>query len=172
MEKCNTEELYHLHRKRLLSLINTKVEDSQKAEDLLHDSFIKLQTCCETDCECERPKSYLFKLVLNTVYDYFKKRKKYRSIQDGSSTQPYVLENEIEESHCDLIECINGFLAETSLENRIAYEQVDLHQQAQVKVAAALNIPLPTLKSRVQRTRKHLKKRIAECCPDYQEHCI
>ena len=171
MEKCNTEELYHLHRSRLLSLIQSKVEDSQKAEDLLHDSFIKLQSCCDADCECERPKSYLFRLVLNAVFDYFKKRKKDRIPHPGSAVS-YVVDTEKVAPPCDLMQCINEFLAETSLENRIAFEQVDLNQQPQVQVAEALNIPLPTLKSRVQRTRKYLKGRIEECCPDYQTKCI
>ncbi len=172
MEKCNTEDLYHLHRERLLSLIKSKVEDSQKAEDLLHDSFMKLQTCCDAGCECERPKSYLFRLVLNTVFDYFKKRKKDQSRQHEFATINTLIEDEKVERQCDLLQCINQFLADTSLENRIAFEQVDLHQQPQVKVARALNIPLPTLKSRVQRTRKYLKKRIEDCCPDYHEKCI
>ena len=171
MEKCNTELLYRVHRERLLNLIQAKVEDSQKAEDLLHDSFVKLQQCCDKDCECERPKSFLFKVVMNTVFDYFKKRKKRRTRIPSSIIERDDIQMENEPS-CDLLECIQTLLSEISLENRIAFEQVDLHQQSQVKVAEALNIPLPTLKSRVQRTRKYLKNRIEACCPDYKSKCI
>ncbi len=172
MKTCVTENLYNLHRERLLNLIQSKVEDVQKAEDLLHDSFIKLQTCCESGCECERPKSYLFRLVLNTVFDYFKKRKKHRSTNLLFSTMVQDSAPTNHQDNCDLILCVNSFLNETTLDNRIAYEQVDLLQQSQVDVAKALNIPLPTLKSRVQRTRKFLKGRIEDCCQSNHARCI
>ena len=173
MEKCNTEELYLLHRQRLLSLIQSKVEDSQKAEDLLHDSFIKLQTCCEQGCECEKPKSYLFRTALNIVFDYIKRRKK-KAVdlksdltEHGGKSSPTK-----ETTTCDILSCINGFLDETSEENRTAFQQVDLLQIPQVQVAEELGVPLPTLKSRVQRTRKFLSQRLMDCCPDYQSKCL
>jgi len=173
MEKCNTEELYLLHRQRLLSLIQSKVEDSQKAEDLLHDSFVKLETCCANGCECEKPRSYLFRTALNIVFDYIKRRKKKATnlTVDMNSYESQLNTNESTES-CDLISCINGFLQETSQENRKAFEMVDLLQIPQVIVAEEQGIPLPTLKSRVQRTRKFLSQRLETCCPDYQKKCL
>jgi len=171
METCNTEELYLLHRERLLSLIQAKVDDAQKAEDLLHDSFLKLQTCCNNDCECEKPKSYLFRMALNTVFDFFKKRKKEAN---STGTLDYIENDESNldtSAFCDLVECIHQFLRETSPENQIAFSRVDLQNISQVTVAAELNIPLPTLKSRVQRTRKFLNQKISTCCPNFKENC-
>ncbi len=173
MKQCNTEELYGQYRERLLSLIKSKVHDSQEAEDLLHDSFVKLQTCCDNNCECASPKSYLFRSVLNTVFDFFKKKKKEKlSFEEIMASKKWndPIESNCD-AECDLISCLNGFLKETSEENRIAYEMVDLNQNAQVQVADELGIPLPTLKSRVQRTRKFLKEKLATCCPDYLENC-
>ncbi len=106
--------------------------------------------------------------VLGMIYT----RKIDRSFQVKTSVSNIVEETEMQESQCDPIQCITRFLKETSLENKIAFEQVDLLQQPQVKVAKALNIPLSTLKSRVQRTRKYLRLRIEECCPDYREKCV
>lgn len=171
MEKCNTEEMYHLYRERLLSLIQAKVEDTQKAEDLLHDSFIKLENCCDQDCECNQPRSYLFRLALNVVFDYFKKRKKDRLTKIEFTRQIDSSNKDQSEASCDILKCINQFLTETSAENRIAYEQVDLLQKSQIEVAKSLKIPLPTLKSRVQRTRKYLKAKIENCCPDNKTKC-
>lgn len=169
---CNTEELYRLHRKRLLLLIQSKVDDAQKAEDLLHDSFEKLEQCCRSGCECERPKSYLFRMTLNLITDFFRSsRKRFTPIDHlqikGKSVVPF--ENE---SSCDLFKCIDRFLEDFSPENREAYLKVDVQQMPQIKVAQELGIPISTLKSRVQRTRKHLRKRIEDCCPDFKEKCI
>jgi len=173
MKKCNTEELYLLHRQRLLSLIQSKVEDSQKAEDLLHDSFIKLETCCANGCECEKPRSYLFRTALNIVFDYIKRRKK-SSIDSNINLSEVEKEVSIVKKNetCDLISCLSHFLQETSEENRTAFTQVDFMQIPQVQVAEDLGIPLPTLKSRVQRTRKYLKIKLEDCCPDYKNNCL
>lgn len=172
MEKCNTEELYLLHRQRLLSLIQSKVEDAQKAEDLLHDSFVKLETCCTNGCECEKPRSYLFRTALNIVFDYIKRRKK-QSIRFSNDPITAIQKTKDQNvDYCDIIPCITSLLDETSEENREAFKQVDLFQIPQVQVAKEMGIPLPTLKSRVQRTRKYLSTRLTECCPEYQENCL
>ena len=107
------------------------------------------------------------------IFDFFKKKKKSNLRFDS-----YVDVNNIKNAanngnskECDLLSCILGFLEETSAENRLAFEEVDLHQKPQVQVANEIGIPLPTLKSRVQRTRKFLKGKLETCCPDYSEKC-
>ena len=171
-DRCNTEELYVLHRQRLLSLIKSKVEDSQKAEDLLHDSFVKIETCCNNECECAQPRSYLFRTALNIVFDYIRNRKKKGVVPSSAIESIGTNEKSVTSGKCDLLSCINSFLQETSIENRIAFERVDMLQIPQVQVAKELDIPLPTLKSRVQRTRKFLKNKLNTCCPDSQTTCI
>lgn len=174
MQECNTEELYRLHRNRLLSLIQSKVSDAQQAEDLLHDSFEKLENCCSNGCQCERPKSYLFRMALNVVFDFFKSSKKQRTklkeIPKRSEEENPAFSKD--DTSCDLIKCLDKFLDESSPENKEAFMLVDVQQIPQVEVAETLGIPLSTLKSRVQRTRKYLKNRLQSCCPDTQNHCI
>ena len=175
MKACNTEELYTSNRQRLLSLIQSKVHDSQKAEDLLHDSFEKIDTCCAEGCVCESPRSYLFRTALNTVMDFFKKRKKenitetnLELISDEITKEPRLLHDE----KCDLIDCINDLLKDMSEENRQAFTMVDIEQRSQVEVAEELGLSISTLKSRVQRTRKVLKQKLENCCPDFRKNCI
>ena len=129
MKECNTKELYILHRQRLLSLIQSKVHDSQKAEDLLHDSFEKIETCCESGCVCEQPRSYLFRTALNTVMDFFKLRKK----ENIAETDLELISNGVTDEFqsigsekCNLMTCINAFLKEMSAENRQAFTMVDV----------------------------------------------
>ena len=175
MKECNTEELYISNRQRLLSLIQSKVQDSQKAEDLLHDSFEKIDTCCANGCVCESPRSYLFRTALNTVMDFFKKRKKENNteanlelISEGFSEEPQLNESE----KCNLIDCVNELLEDMSEENRQAFTMVDIQQRPQVEVAEELGLSISTLKSRVQRTRKVLKHKLENCCPDFRKNCI
>lgn len=174
MKECNTEELYASNRQRLLNLIQSKVHDSQKAEDLLHDSFEKMYTCCD-GCVCESPRSYLFRTAINTVMDFFKLRKKEKNtesnlefISDEKAAEPPLLDSE----KCDLITCINDLLKDMSEENRQAFTLVDIQQRPQVEVAEELGLSISTLKSRVQRTRKVLKQKLENCCPEFRQNCI
>lgn len=175
MKACNTEELYTSNRQRLLSLIQSKVHDSQKAEDLLHDSFEKIDTCCANGCVCESPRSYLFRTALNTVIDFFKKKKKENNtevnlelISEDLTQEPQLNESE----KCNLIDCVNNLLKDMSEENRQAFTMVDLQQRPQVEVAEELGLSISTLKSRVQRTRKILRQKLENCCPDFKKNCI
>ena len=152
-------------------MIQSKVQDSQKAEDLLHDSFEKIDTCCEKGCVCESPRSYLFRTVLNTVVDFFKKRKKENNIElisDEITEEPRLLDDE----KCDLMDCVNYLLKDMSEKNRQAFTMVDIEQRSQVEVAEELRLSISTLKSRVQRTRKVLKQKLENCCPDFRKNCI
>lgn len=174
MKECNTEELYTSNHQRLLSLIQSKVHDNQKAEDLLHDSFEKMHACCE-GCVCESPRSYLFRTALNTVMDFFKKRKKENNtkanlklISDDLTEEPQLNEGE----KCNLIKCVNEMLKDMSEENRQAFTMVDIQQRPQVEVAKELGLSISTLKSRVQRTRKVLRQKLENCCPDFKKKCI
>lgn len=172
MKACISEDLYKLHKDRLLALIQSKVQDTQQAEDLLHDSFERLESCCAEGCECERPKSYLFRIAMNRVMDFFKARKKEAALHSEFSMEASAITPSNDTSkECDLLECINNSLAKMSLENRIAYTLVDIEQRSQVEVAKSLNIPLSTLKSRVQRTRKALREEFEECCPNLEVNC-
>ena len=174
MEKCNSKELYEQHRNRLLSLIQSKVQDSQNAEDILHDSFVKLETCCQNECECEQPKSYLFKIAMNTVMDFFKRNKKKKSIENSIEPNSSNTSDKREDNSmaCDLYECIYQNLNRMTPENREAYILVDIEEIPQKEVAERMGIPFSTLKSRVQRTRKALKKEIEHCCQNPQIDCI
>lgn len=170
MKACNTEELYTAHRSRLLYLIESKVQDAQQAEDLLHDSFEKLENCCAKGCVCNRPKSYLFRMVMNAVADFFNKRKKNRNTQSILTLVESKDPNPSTKS-CELLSCLTPLLEELSEANRQAFTLVDIQQQSQVEVAKNLGISLSTLKSRVQRTRKILRHKLEVCCPDFRTTC-
>ena len=170
MDKCNPDELYRQHSIQLLNLIQSKVKEHQDAEDILHDSFLKVQTCCTNNCQCEYPKAYLYKIAMNGVADFYKKRKVV-ALHDSSYKSSTVPNNSTSHS-CDLYEWINTTLDTLSPANKEAYTLVDIENRPQTEVAKLLGIPISTLKSRVQRTRSILKSQLIACCPDYREVCI
>ena len=163
---CDTGLLYSEQRERLLSLINSHIRDKAESDDILHDTFVKFEECCQKGCECDYPKAYLFRMALNTVSDFFKKRKKERKLEECTDQPTEVLE-EYSEFPCDIYHCIYKFLNALSPSNREAFIQSDIENVPQKQIAESLNIPISTLKSRVQRTRTYLKMEFEACLKKY-----
>lgn len=159
---CNTESAYQQYRQRLLDFINARVRNQDQSEDLLQETFLQFEECCQSGKTCGYPKSYLFKMALNTIADFFKKQKKQTATTEAIQ-QLAVARESAEAFPCDVYHCTYQFLAKLSPENQAAFIQSDIEQIPQKQIAETLNIPVSTLKSRVQRTRAFLKQEFEKC---------
>lgn len=159
---CDTKILYEEYKDKLTNLVNSRIGDNESAKDIVHDTFEKFEVCCQTSCNCEYPKAYLFKMALNTIADFHKKNKKQKNVE---------LKSEIEQQNeeiklnfpCNVYKCVYKYLSKLSPANREAYIKSDIKNIPQNIIAKDLGIPFSTLKSRIQRTRKHLKKEFEKC---------
>ena len=157
-----TEALYRNYRERLFGLVASRIRDRELAEDIVHDAFEKYERCSQTGCHCEHPRSYLFKMALNATSDHFKKEQR-RQAAEQSIEYGGEPESRLEDFPCDVYECIDRFLSEVSPANREAYLKADVYNIPQQELARQLQIPVSTLKSRVQRTRAFLRHQIEHC---------
>ena len=157
---CSTKELYPRYRRQLLDLINSRVKDQELAEDILHDSFEKIEKYCQKGASCDYPKSFIFRTVINTISDHYRQQKSCSILSVDELS--WIFENSAEQSF-DVYACVSEFLKNTSTHNREAFMLVDMQQIPQTEAAQKLQIPLSTLKSRVQRTRKFLKEEFISC---------
>jgi len=160
---CNTESHYIQQRQNLLSFINSRVQNIDHSEDILQDTFVQFETCCQRGCTCDHPKSYLFKMALNAISDFFKKEKKEKKINEQLAFLQSIKTEAYTELPCDVYKCTHQFLSTLSEENRSAFIKSDIEKIPQNQIAAELNIPISTLKSRVQRTRQFLKQKFISC---------
>ncbi len=162
-QNSNTRELYICLREKLLTWINSRVQDPSVAEDLLHDTFERIEKYCQGGGTCAYPKSYVFQSVINRVRDHLKTDYPNISLEEACIPSPPIALADIEPSNKPNLEY---FLAGLSPENRQAFLWVDYYKIPQTQVAQCLGIPLSTLKSRVQRTRRLLQKKFRA----YLEH--
>jgi RNA polymerase sigma-70 factor (ECF subfamily) len=159
---CNTETAYKKNKERLLSLIQSRIQNEEESKDVLQETFLQFEECCQKGCQCDYPKSYLFKIALNTIADFFKRKKKQKEMKQ-SINKPIDFFEEYVEFPCDVYECTYQFLSKLSVENQTAFIKSDIENIPQKKIAQELGIPISTLKSRVQRTRNYLKNEFEEC---------
>ncbi|MEM8897817.1 MAG: sigma-70 family RNA polymerase sigma factor [Bacteroidota bacterium] len=158
---CDTELLYLSYKEPLLGLLESKLADPAVAEDILHDAFEKFDACRRAGKSCQHPKAYLFRIALNALSDYYRKQEKQKR-----AISPYCINEEfssMESTHCDLNLCLHGFLQNLAPENKEALIEVYFHDTPQHELAQKLNIPVSTLKSRVQRSKRYLLRAFQNC---------
>jgi RNA polymerase sigma-70 factor (ECF subfamily) len=156
-QHCDIQTLYTGFSTKLRSYILHKVNDKHLAEDILHDTFIKIETCCKQDRSCDSPKSYLFQVADNTIADHYRKAKKNVTIPKDDNN---VDENFNEE----LLHCLTPFLKQLPVKYLEALVLADIQQKKQQEVADLLNISLSGAKSRIQRAREKLKEIFVKSC--------
>lgn len=85
-DKC--EIIYNEYRKRMIATANSVLQNEQDAEDVLHDTFIKIARNMKAidDPYSDKTLSYLLKAVKNTAKDFLKKKENRKEV----AAQDYV----------------------------------------------------------------------------------
>jgi RNA polymerase sigma-70 factor (ECF subfamily) len=113
--------------------------------------------------ESDRLAAWLFTTARNTVID-----RRRRSQRDSTVAESAAATDVAAEASSDMaqecVACVLPLLAMLSAEDRAALEQVELVGQSQAELAASLDIPVSTMKSRVQRARQRLREHFERCC--------
>lgn len=153
-----TQEVWNSYHKDLQQFIISKVKDKAIADDLLQDSFLKIHTKLNTLKDITKIKSWIFTIARNSVLDYFKTANK--TIE--------VAEIEIEtqdkpQEHTEQ-DCLHGILKELPKKYRDPLFLSDVKGLKQAEIAKQLNLPLPTVKSQIQRGRKQIAQGFVSCC--------
>ena len=156
MTTCEPNELYLQFSDKLESYIRSKVQDEDLAKDILHDTFIKVIDCCKQDRKCEHPKSYVFQMANNLIYDYYRNQKKEIPVIDNDV--------DVETLNDEMITCLHPMLEQLPEKYKEAVRLADVEHLPQQQVAEKLGISISGAKSRIQRGREKLKQLILSVC--------
>lgn len=76
-DKPKFEIIYHTYRKRMLLMAESVLHNRQDAEDVVHETFIKIARNMKSidEPESERTLSYVLKAVKNTAINFHNKNK-------------------------------------------------------------------------------------------------
>jgi len=149
--------------KELKAYIQNKTRNAADTDDILQDVFIKIIQNFDKVAQSGNMRNYLYGIVRNAVFDYFRKRK----LTTGTSELEEVFSGEEINSLNETIAecCIKPFINKLPEHYREALLIVELQEISQKELAEKLNITYSTAKSRVQRGKAKLKELIIECCP-------
>jgi RNA polymerase sigma-70 factor (ECF subfamily) len=159
----SVEMVWSAFNSRLERFIRSRVSDSQAADDLLQDVYIRIHTRVDTLRDEERLQSWVYQVARNVVNDYYRQLKPLDEITDAVPAQDADdgATDDITERLAQSVRCMIEVLPD---EYREALILTELEGLTQKELADRLGISLSGAKSRVQRGRKMLRELLLQCC--------
>jgi len=154
-------QVWSAYNQDITRFIFSKVKNEQVTNDLVQETFIKAHTKLDSLKDQAKVKSWLFSIARNTTMDYFKKSSKTVSLKEFD-----IVDEFWEEEKHSPKDCLPGIIKHLPQKYRDPLFLSDIKGLKQADVAKQLHIPLPTIKSQIQRARKLIAKGYMDCC-DY-----
>jgi RNA polymerase sigma-70 factor (ECF subfamily) len=133
------------------------------ADDIVQSVMVKLLER-RGDIGTDSVRAWLFAVTRNAVAEYYRRRRPMADLDAFAD----LLENEasdpVDRTIGALSDCLQPMLGALPPADADLLRRVDLDGEPQVTLAAALGVPLSTLKSRVQRARTKLRATFDTCC--------
>lgn len=159
----DVSDAWRRFKDRLHAFALRRVRSASEADDVVQDALVRLLQHRD-QIESDRLAAWLFTTARNAIVDRHRKSGRNPEAAGECPAMPTVAaEIPNEESH-ELTACVQPLLAMLSADDRAVLEQVELGEQSQVELAATLDVPASTVKSRVQRARQRLREHFERCC--------
>jgi len=152
-----TKAIWDAYAEDVRRFIFSKAKNAMVTEDILQDTFIKVHTKLHTLKDRDKLKSWLFSVARYTLMDYFKTSKQAILVENVD------LESEPIEIHTEQ-DCLRGIVKSLPKKYRDPLFLSDIKGLKQQAVADQLHLPLPTVKSQIQRARQQIAQGFMDCC--------
>lgn len=165
-EMTDTKIIWKAYSEDLRRFVLSKTKDETITDDLLQEIFIKIHTNIEKVRDLRKLKSWLFTVAHNTVMDYFRTAKNgLANIEDPEQTETLVADGKPADfyEHTEH-DCLYGIIKNLDKKYRVPLFMADIKGCKQQEIADRLGLPLPTVKSQIQRARKMIAQGFMDCC--------
>lgn len=142
--------------KQLVAFVSQKVKDRSTAEDIVQDVFVKVHTKLDQLREAEKVSSWIYQVTRNAVTDYFRGTARQLAPVNIDWDSNYNAFNDC------VAQCLKMLITTLPEKYRVPLELTELQNKGQYEVAEQLNLTYSAARSRVQRARKLLKKKMDE----------
>ena len=156
------EELYRQLHDALLRYVGRHIDSDETAEDVTHDSFLKLLTALRDGDTVRNPGSYVFRTARHRIIDYYRTRR---------AKEPYTeISDDLDERRRDevgrieIASWMRGMITTLPEPYRTTLSLTDIDRLPYDTVAQRLELTLSGVKSRVRRARAMIRERLLACC--------
>ncbi len=154
------EQLYKTLRKPLLAFIERAIHDKFRAEDILHDVFVRAQEHLSEVQDATRIESWMYQIARNLIADEYRHRKPESPLNEELDMAEQDENTPIEQ----LLPSVRAFVEKIPEPYKTAIILADLEKLPQQEIAQRMKLSCSGAKSRIQRARKMLKALYLECC--------
>jgi RNA polymerase sigma-70 factor (ECF subfamily) len=146
----------------LRGYLRHRLGNPHDADELLQEVFLKALRQGSQFCAVDNARAWLFQVARNALAD---KLRLSRELVQLPADDEFAAPSADEPSPVqDLSQCLPRVLSELSAADRLAITLCDIEGKSQQDLADQLGISLPGAKSRIQRARERLQKRLVEAC--------
>ena len=159
-------EIHDQFYERIKKFILASVRDESVADDLVQDTFIRIQENLDSVKDPSKVSSWIFRIAYNLCQDHFRSRKKsssHEEIHDGLvNLQETPLHKKVEQS--EMSQCVQDKLNLLPESLRSVLIFADVMEFSHQEIANILGLSVENVKVRVHRARKKFKKILEEKC--------
>jgi len=146
-------------RTGLRRFVARRVSDDAVADDLLQEIFLRFEEQQHTLRSPRAVTGWLYRIASNLIVDHYRERSRFRALPE-ELPQPSEEKNLVGE----MAACMLPLVAELPEIYRQAVQLSELDGLGHKEIAQRLGLSISGVKSRVQRGRGMLLKRIEQCC--------
>ena len=155
-----TEAIWSNFGNKLLGFIKARVSNTENAEDILQDVFVKIHQKSEQLKDETKLASWIYQITRNAIIDFYRKKK-----IPLSEIEAVEMNEEIEvKSNPQFIKCLMPFIDELPAKYKDALIKTVYGEMSQKEYAKEINLSYSGVKSRVQRARQMVKESFVNCC--------
>jgi len=148
------------YKVRLFSLLYRLVGNKEEAEDILQETFLRVYRQRENYDFNYSFSTWIYTIALNLCRNLYKRKKKVRFLGMESLVNHPDPNSENHGNRNRLSSILEGAISSLPFKYRTVFLLRDVDQLPYEEVASTLNLPLGTVKSRVNRARRILQKKL------------
>lgn len=178
IKRCKTGDreafnmLVQTYQKQVFNIAYSMLSDYEDASDATQEIFVKVYKSIETFRGQSSFTTWLYRICANVCNDFLRKRQRRAStvsIDKSDDNDNYVAELESEsptpEEHLELTErqrAVRSAINELRTEYKEIIIYSDMNDMSYDEISSILKCPVGTVKSRLNRARNALKKKLLE----------
>ncbi len=163
----DTKIIWNTYSEDIKRFILSKTKDASIVDDLLQEVFIKVHTKVSHVQDVKKIRSWLFTVANNTIMDYFRtmnKNQVYVGIDIAENNLADVNDQTADFYEHSEQDCLYEIIKNLDKKYRTPLLMADIQGYKQQQIAKVLKLPLPTVKSQIQRARKLIAQGFMDCC--------
>ncbi|HEX9916509.1 MAG TPA: sigma-70 family RNA polymerase sigma factor [candidate division Zixibacteria bacterium] len=154
------EELVNRYKKKLFNLIYRMLNDRNETEDILQETFLRVYRERESYDPHFCFSTWVYTIALNLTKNELKKRSRFKFLELSIIQNDRIYSREDEQVDSGLKNLLENTMNKLPTKYKAALVMREVNQLSYEEMSDILKVPLGTIKSRVNRARNMLQKKL------------